>query len=682
MSSCTGNTLTRNAVARASRRAPLIPPSQMSFSPRHSHWKISKNSRTLSTENGRKTTTNYAEFPSNRQEALTLLHKTTTLLPRALPSSGSSRDVESLEFWNTILSQAYEDLTQTSEREARIVVYGVDEWAGAKDLVTALLEEPLSSDQARSDLLKNRWKDSRSKLTISPSSTETTDTATIHLPSSYLTQFAVPIQLTELPPHSSTLASSPLEGSSVATLFDADIPILVVNPLTTPLSSLRTTTLPNNTIIVLTSAPSQLVPKGLSSILSHSSTSSSLKDVKILCVDPARAVAAVHSFQTDSSSSTGIRRYQDDFVGSGLPTVTAALRDILALPSSSKGSPSAIFRTRAAVSQIEDALLACETSVQRVREDLDSVCGDVSHLNGRMEEVCVKAEREILGIPNTSSAASDGDEVAGALRVAEKEMKAVMDRLTWWRMAWRVDEISDIVTAGVARSWCPELERKLILHTGRLSALQREFTKSAFSVLSSHDKPPFNSALLRNTLLQLKSSQPYQLSSQALTHPLYTRQNQLIYPTTRLHVAGQRTVLGMSGGVAAGAGVSWAGWLGWLVGSGEGLLGFVGLEPGTAIGVGLLSAVASVRWAVGKWEKSKKKWWKDWHRVGEGLDRDLRTTIVDVIKEKVVVVADSAASGLTAIVETRKQEIEVVHEELEKLQHELGIIKQRTNAKP
>ena len=81
----------------------------------------------------------------------------------------------------------------------------------------------------------------------------------------------------------------------------------------------------------------------------------------------------------------------------------------------------------------------------------------------------------------------------------------------------------------------------------------------------------------------------------------------------------------MSGGIATGVGISWAGWLGWLLGSGEGL---VGMNAGTAVGVGMLSAVASIRWAVGKWETSKKRWWQDWSRVGEGLDRDLKVCLL------------------------------------------------------
>jgi hypothetical protein len=97
------------------------------------------------------------------------------------------------------------------------------------------------------------------------------------------------------------------------------------------------------------------------------------------------------------------------------------------------------------------------------------------------------------------------------------------------------------------------------------------------------------------------------------------------YPTARLHLTAQRTVLGMSGGIVGGAGVGWVGWMGWLVGNSESLLGSLfGMEPVTAMGVGALTAVASVRWAVGRWERGKKKWWQDWRRVGEGLERDLR----------------------------------------------------------
>ena len=42
------------------------------------------------------------------------------------------------------------------------------------------------------------------------------------------------------------------------------------------------------------------------------------------------------------------------------------------------------------------------------------------------------------------------------------------------------------------------------------------------------------------------------------------------------------------------------------------------------VGTGMLSAVLGLRWAVGAWEKAKKRWWQDYDRVGQGLSRDLK----------------------------------------------------------
>lgn len=156
--------------------------------------------------------------------------------------------------------------------------------------------------------------------------------------------------------------------------------------------------------------------------------------------------------------------------------------------------------------------------------------------------------------------------------------------------------------------------------------MQKDITESAFALLTRHRA--VNTAVLRNTLLQFQTAPSYPLAPDTLTQPILLRRNQLIeYPTTRLHVAGQRAVLGMVGGTMSGIGISWAGWLGWLLGTGDGLLGFATLEPGTAIGLGMLTAIASLRWAIGLWEKSKKRWWEDWRRVGEGLDRDLKVNL-------------------------------------------------------
>ena len=95
----------------------------------------------------------------------------------------------------------------------------------------------------------------------------------------------------------------------------------------------------------------------------------------------------------------------------------------------------------------------------------------------------------------------------------------------------------------------------------------------------------------------------------------------------RLHRDAQNAVLGAFGGMFGGAG------LGWWLAFGESALSLgAGSEAGTAFGAGVLAAVAGIRWAVGKWERAKRRWVDDAHRVGEGLKRDLKVRIKKVLQ--------------------------------------------------
>lgn len=46
------------------------------------------------------------------------------------------------------------------------IVYGVDKWSGAQDLITALLEEPFASDHAQNEVIRSRWKDNAEDIKI------------------------------------------------------------------------------------------------------------------------------------------------------------------------------------------------------------------------------------------------------------------------------------------------------------------------------------------------------------------------------------------------------------------------------------------------------------------------------------------------------------------------------------
>src|SRR6266545_1713072 len=148
-------------------------------------------------------------------------------------------------------------------------------------------------------------------------------------------------------------------------------------------------------------------------------------------------------------------------------------------------------------------------------------------------------------------------------------------------------------------------------------------SERTFALLAKH--PITTTAILQNELLQLETSPNYHLSLESLTKPIHSRRKQIIeYPTKRLHIVGQRVTVGTFGGMVTGVGVGWAGWLGWLVNSGEGVFGLMGMDANTAMAVGLLVIVVSIRLGIGSWEKAKKRWWQDWVRVNEGLERDLK----------------------------------------------------------
>ncbi|GLB37659.1 hypothetical protein LshimejAT787_0407100 [Lyophyllum shimeji] len=839
--------------------------------------------------------------PLPRHEILTLLHKTTSLLPRALPPKVQTRiPTESVEFWKDILSETYNDLLSKESRPAKITVYGVDEWAGSQDLVTALLEEPLTSDELHNEEIRTRWDKHAGQASLAISSSANPGNSTFHTSSSFLRQFSVPLQIIELCPRPRPTSPSAAHASSVIAertpdvLLRADVAIVVCNPVTTPVPAILQNPVlsrNSNTILVITSTPPARIADSLRTMLSQSVADGTLRSTRILFVDPSRALAANEVIKSDSRSTTSVQRYQDDFVGSRVSTVTAALRELIA--SSSEPSQT-LLRARTSLARSRAALLTCQASLKHERTEMDSVSGAVSTLKGRIEEAKARAQREVLArtsTQNTPKSSDEGDAVAEAVQQAGKEVKAVMDRLTWWRMVWRVDEISLLVTQAVHNAWCRDLERQLILQTGRLAALQQEMTKIIFDLLAAHPHPPYNSAVLHNSLRQLAASPSFPVTPNTLTHPIYARRAQIIeHPTTSLHLTGQRAVLGMGGGIAAGAeqmgwmqtrctvpcapppnsdvlvaiasntnldssiqmrnpitsatpdsevrceshpnnleaqydvgdtrrfhpkveaadstatsapppnrdvlvaslntqnpsspsstsstekntgrvmenvegdecgngneiaaggpgrrintavkslqgcgvmpittthpcvfassrerrrranatgsdpdtsggesnatvvtkwrrgpqhsdGVveqmGWmqtrctvpAGWYGWLGATGEGLLGNVGLDPGTAVGVGLLTAALSVRWAVGKWERSKRRWWQDWNRVGEGLGRDLRRTVDEAMREKVLVVPDTGCDKLSELVAHRRQEIEQIEEELNTLRTDLG----------
>lgn len=155
-----------------------------------------------------------------------------------------------------------------------------------------------------------------------------------------------------------------------------------------------------------------------------------------------------------------------------------------------------------------------------------------------------------------------------------------------------------------------------------------------------------------------------------------------------IHATAQRVALGSGASVLGGLSIAWAGWAEHL-----GVLGGVlgtGLEVQTAAGVGMLTTALGIRWMVARWEKARRRWWRDWDRVGQGLERDIRVrdvflwlrdapltskraqdTLERTVAQQVVLVPSRASEDLILMAARRKEEIGMLKDELYVLENEL-----------
>jgi hypothetical protein len=275
---------------------------------------------------------------------------------------------------------------------------------------------------------------------------------TLAIPASWLQQYPFPIQLTEI----SSLSS---HSSLSKTLLKGDVLILLCNPLTNHLPTLISNAQhilqrPNTILVLTTSSASEHALDHISKELAAANCTPG----KILAADPIRALEAISALKSDPSSPAAIQRYQDDFIGSRISLLGDVVAGMLGLKDSGRTSlPSSLLlaiRTRSALIQMRSALYASARSVSQARIAIDRIFTGASELQSQVEEVRARTDREVL-------VESGIDE---ALLRGSKEMKALLESLTWLKMIWRVDEIDSLVSSALDRHWCRDLENQVWMH--------------------------------------------------------------------------------------------------------------------------------------------------------------------------------------------------------------------------
>jgi hypothetical protein len=182
-------------------------------------------------------------------------------------------------------------------------------------------------------------------------------------------------------------------------------------------------------------------------------------------VDPARALSAVNTLRQNPSSLSAVQRFQDDFLGSGVSRLHKVIEEDLKNAGISESSQSTLpdLRLRTTLGALRSALNECRSSVRDAREDMDVAYGAIDELKDELSAVHARAHAEVLGDMDSATsgktpAAQVNDPVGSALANAEHGVRATLDRLTWWKLLYKVDDVDFIVNSAIAKVWFKDLE--------------------------------------------------------------------------------------------------------------------------------------------------------------------------------------------------------------------------------
>jgi hypothetical protein len=442
----------------------------------------------------------------------------------------------------------------------------------------------------------------------------------LRVSSSFLASLPFPVRLIELRP------TRELSEDHLRLLYTAHIPIILLNPLTTPLTMLSPHTSSNEKATVL---PYPLPPNTLLLITSPStiSTSSSvppsvfelgISPDHVLFVDPARALSSIHALRSNPSDARYIQQYSDGALGSGL---SALRRQLQTIPTSNQKGDAllsvAIGVLRISLDSAEEELREASSLVRTLRSEAARGEDDARRaVFGPAQELAVfhdhsPSQQLPSGMTKAgkATAGDNGNKVQAAMTRAGETVLPVLDNLTWWRVLWAPDEVGWRMRQAVRDAWVGCITSGLL---PALASLPSKQTTLLTSTLSRSAALPqsLRSHVLLNALNQLAHAPSFTVEPRALLVPLERRLARLDKGSTTVLAHGaQVLLLRVAGSLGAGVGT---GALMLTHGAGE------------AVGAGLFVVAMGVRWAIGRWDKVRKGWRADWGRVKEAAERDVQ----------------------------------------------------------
>ncbi|KAF8608958.1 hypothetical protein BDV93DRAFT_602826 [Ceratobasidium sp. AG-I] len=527
--------------------------------------------------------------------------------------------------WEQRAKSALDDLETGRSRPVRIAVWG-DAISGANEIVTGLLDDPLSADENQRNLLHQRWSELgvEGTIRIRRGDAVSRDGETLSIKSNWLQNLnAEIIECRDIDALPTLLASDHI------ILATDNIRLLSAPGLRNILQELSHA--PSVNLLVTERAPGVPFSKDLGGLTPS-------------VVKPELAVRGLESFLRGNTD-----QYQALLMASGLPQFSHHISDLCTAASvpSSPSSTAPLSVVRTAVHIARATLKACEGAINHAQTDLTKAAIPLEPFKVEVSAVYPSAVQTALRGTTT---------IREGVSAVEVRLRAAFARLPWYSLWWRADEVS--ATLSEAISW-GSLGTQLAFHAGRLSSIRQQLYAKAVALAAP-------SPVLSNQLAQLEARTP--VGPDALSLPLVQRTGQLLAPGGPVEVVHRRaqgvvirTALNILGSGVVGTGLFVAGSIG----------------AGTAVGVGLLGSVASIRWMQSVWGRAEKKWWADWARVCAGLERDCEHALESVVRDRVTGSAVAGIRGVESLIAQRSETIAALKQETSDLKQELTVLEQR-----
>ena len=504
----------------------------------------------------------------------------------------------------------------------------------------------------------------------------------MHLSSSFLASTSSPVRLTELRP------TRELSQDNLRLLYKAHIPIILLNPLTTPLTTLSSHSSSSKRTVL----PLPLPPRALLLITSPSpiSTSSSVPPTvfelgvspdRVFFIDPDRALSSIRALRANPSDVLHVQRYSDDALASGLSRLKRQLQSVCT--PSEKGDALAstvVSMLRGSLDGVEAELREATTLAHTIRNEVSHEREDahraVFGLAPKRAEPPSSAPKVVTGTPPTRH--SNDNKVRAAMARGDDNVLPVLGSMTWWRVLWAPDEVGWRMRQATRDAWVGTIASALLPALAALPNTQSLQASRALSRTATALPPALRSPVLENALNQLVHAPSFAVAPHMLLRPLESRIARLDAGTTSaLARAAQVLLLRVAGSLGAGVAVG---------------AGVLAQGIGEAAGAGLLAAAVGVRWAIGRWDKARKMWRADWVRVKEAAERDvevisesrlfrsfgeslliwyvleyMQDALDQALEKQVLIVPVRAAEGIESIVAKRGDELGQLRREVDKL---------------